>query len=126
MPSKRQSQVRHFPKAKLLLDEGLPKRNLFPRLNNFLNIRHIKNDLGFEGLKDKEVYQIANLQNRIIVTFNIKDFRPILKEGQLSIIGLSPGLTTNQVDQKLTSFLKNLKEKDFKGKFFEITGETKS
>jgi len=88
MHPKQKSSPRHSPKPKLLLDEGFPPRRSFKFLNSFFDIKHIKHDLRFEGLTDKDVYEIAKLQNRVLITFNVK-------------------------------------EKDYVGKFLEITGETK-
>lgn len=62
------------PKYKLLLDEGLPPRRYFPKLNAYYNIKHIKHDLNHAGITDKSVYQLAHDSGRLLVVFNTKDF----------------------------------------------------
>jgi hypothetical protein len=48
-----------FYKHKLLLDEGLFKRQSFPRINSRYNLKHIEHDLHKGGVSDNEVYEIA-------------------------------------------------------------------
>lgn len=128
MPPKRQNKtIRKSHKPKLLLDEGLPPRLRLHQLNqNYnYNVKHIKNDLDFGGLGDEEVYKIASKQNRILVTFNIKDFRLILNKEGSSIIAVSTRLSTEQIDIKLCSFLREIQPSQFLGKIIRISGETK-
>ena len=47
--------VHHFYKHKLLLDENMPPRLEFPRLNGLFDVKHIRDDLGSGGLLDPEV-----------------------------------------------------------------------
>jgi hypothetical protein len=46
---------RKFYKFKLLLDENMPPRKCFPRLNSRLDLKHIRDDLNQAGLKDPPV-----------------------------------------------------------------------
>jgi hypothetical protein len=46
-------------KYKLLLDENMPDRALFPRLNELFDVKHIREDLNIGGLKDPQVYFLA-------------------------------------------------------------------
>ncbi len=124
MPHNRKSIVRRKPKLKLLLDESIAPRNYFKQLNAIFNVKHIKQDLKKGGLSDPEVYKIAKEQNRILITYNVKDFRPLIESDQPSVIGLSPQLSAIQIDLKLTSFLKILKQKDLLGKFFPVPGKS--
>ncbi len=66
-----------FYRHKLLLDEGLYPRKSLKRINGRHNIKHIKHDLNKGGIKDKEIYRIARKQKRIIITYNIEDFRKL-------------------------------------------------
>ena len=126
MPRKNKTSVRRSPKIKILLDEGFPYRNKLKNLNSYFNVRHIKQDFGFEGLPDKNVYQLASKEGRILVTYNLKDFKPLVNSNQVSVIGVSATLPNQRIDQKLTSLLKKLPTGDFNGKYFSITGETKA
>src|SRR3990167_7744691 len=117
-----QKNTRHSSKLKLLFDEPLPPRQQFPKLNNYCDIKHVRNDLKQPGLTDSQVYSLANRQERLLVTFNIKHFRPMISEDQMSVIGISPNLLANQIDRKLLSFIKS---RDFtvtkqRGYYFKI------
>ena len=61
------------------------------------------------GSSDKDVYKYAIKANRILVTFNIKDFKPMLDDKTPSIIALSTNLTNNEADQKICKLLKQIK-----------------
>jgi len=83
---RRRHVVRHAPKPKLLLDEGLPPRSRFTTLNQYCNVRHIKHDYRLSGAIDSDVYKLARLEGRVLVTFNIRDFKPLLSEVGMSVI----------------------------------------
>ncbi len=111
-------------KPKLLLDEGVSKRHKFPRLNSRYDIKHIAADLRKDGSLDATVYSIAVSQKRLVVTLNVKDFIQFANKSKNSgIIGISPNLTTEQIDKKLTSLLSKSKPSDLYGKFIYISGE---
>jgi Domain of unknown function (DUF5615) len=69
---------KRFHKHKLLLDENMPPRAGFPRLNQHFDVKHVRDDLNHGALDDPEVYQLAVIQGRIVVTFNGDDFRAVL------------------------------------------------
>jgi predicted nuclease of predicted toxin-antitoxin system len=116
---------RKFYKHKLLLDEGFLLRQRLPILNSYFDVRHITVDLGHEGLRDKEVYQLGIKLKRIIVTFNDKDFRNFPQKNQISgVIGVSANLTADQIDKKLTALLIKAGKKELLGNFMYISGES--
>ena len=89
---------------KLLFDENMPHRELFPSLNKTFNIKHIAADLNLAGMPDPKVYELAVNEKRLLVTYNIKDFTKIAsKNTNTGIIGVSASLTLSQVDKKLTA-----------------------
>src|SRR5436309_9507141 len=97
---------RRFHKHKLLLDENLSPRTAFPHLNSTFDVKHVRDDLHRGGLPDPQVYYLAVKQQRILLTYNIKHFYQLagtLKDA--GIIGISPHLTSAQVDTKLTAML---------------------
>lgn len=111
-----------FYKHKLLLDEGISPRKSFRRLNNRYNIKHIKHDLHKEGIKDKEIYDIARKQKRIIITYNIEDFRHLAMQSKdTGVIGITQQLTPDQLDTKLTSLLSKNSENAFYGKYTPLS-----
>ena len=115
---------RKFLKYKLLLDEGFLFRTRLPILNSRFNVKHILGDLKTEGLPDREVYQIALSQKRLLVTFNSRDFKQFASLSKDSgVIGISQELPKDQIDKKLTALLMRSKPSDLYGKFTAITGE---
>lgn len=87
-----------FYKHKLLLDEGIFKRQSLRRVNNRYNIKHIKHDLHKGGIID--------------------DFKKLAKQSEdTGIIGSTQGLTPDQLDTKLNSLLSKSSENSFFGKY---------
>lgn len=107
-------------KCKLLLDENIPPRKNLVRLNSRFNIRHISEDYHKSGISDQEVFTIAEKEGRIIVTFNEKDFVANQRK-KSGLIALSPNLTTEEIDTKITSLLTSKKNCPFIGKYIRIT-----
>lgn len=111
-----------FFKHKLLLDEGLYSRKSLKRINSRYNIRHIRHDLNKGGIKDIEVHEIAIRQNRIIVTYNINDFRKLAKKSIKSgVIGVTQMLSPDKLDTKLNSLLSRSSEKTFYGNYTPLS-----
>lgn len=113
--------IRAHTRHKLLLDEGLPRKEAYPQANNYHNLKHIFHDIGKGGDKDKNVYAIANKEKRLVVVFNTKDFRPLISPESVSVISLSTNLTDKQVDLKLCKALRRLKPSESKGHLITIT-----
>ena len=117
MPSKKHTR------CKVLLDEGLPPRERFPQLNNLHTVRHIKHDLNKGGAKDPEIYTIAGKHGYMVVVFNTKDFEPLISNATPTVISLSTGLTTEQIDLKICSILRKLSPSQKKGHMISVTNE---
>jgi predicted nuclease of predicted toxin-antitoxin system len=116
---------KRFHKHKLLLDENMAARHTFPRLNALFDVKHIRDDLKSGGLSDPHVYLVAIKQRRLLVTYNVKDFKEMAAQSQESgVIGVSPHLSLQQIDTKLTALLLRSNEKALQGKFTPLTGET--
>ena len=111
-----------FYKHKLLLDEGIFRRQSLPRTNSRYNLKHIKNDFNKGGITDKEVYAIARKEKRIIITYNIEDFRKLAKQSKdTGIIGITQRLTPEQLHTKLNSLLSRSSENTFYGKYTSLS-----
>ena len=111
-----------FYKHKLLLDEGIHPRKSLKRTNHRYSLKHIKDDLHRGGIKDKEVYTVAREQKRIIITYNINDFRYLAtKSKDTGVIGITQGLTPDQIDTKLNSLLSKHPESYFYGKYTPLS-----
>ena len=116
---------RKLYKFKLLLDENMPPRQRFPRLNSRYDVKHIRDDLNKTGLKDPSVYELAKTLNRLIITFNGDDFRKLVGQStQTGVINVSANLRNDLIDKKLTALLTKSSPTALFGKFTDLTGET--
>jgi predicted nuclease of predicted toxin-antitoxin system len=112
-----------FYKHKILLDEHLYHRRMYPLLNERFDVKHIRDDLHLGGLPDPDVYQLALSQGRIILTKNVKDFRPLLREDSPGIIGIPETWSADRVDTKLTALLTKHGPKYFRGRIRSLSAE---
>ena len=110
----------------MLLDEQVSPRQYFPRLNERFDVKHIKHDLNLAGLPDPEVYELAVSQGRIILTKNVKDFRPLLRQDSPGIIGLPETWSLSRVDSKLTALLMKQGPNSFRGRYRSLAAEDQS
>lgn len=116
---------RKFHKYKLLLDENLPPRQIFRQLNSRYSLKHIVHDCNMEAALDPAVYNFAAKENRLIITFNDKDFKDLASKSMSSgIIGVSNNLSYEQIDKRITSLLNKSKPSKLFGKFTYISSET--
>lgn len=115
---------RKFHKHKLLLDEGFHLRTRLPILNSRFDVKHVAGDYKLTGLSDLQVYDRSEKENRLLVTYNIKDFIELAQTGsKIGIIGVSPNLSLEQIDKKLTALLMKSTKKALVGKLTIISGE---
>ena len=125
MPSRntkaKSNKAKKFTKYKLLLDEGLPPSRRFSNLNELHNVNHIKHDYGFSAIADSKVYSIAEEKQNLVVVFNTKDFRPLIKPNKPSVISLSTNLTNKEADLKICKALKNLSTSQTRGCLISIS-----
>jgi predicted nuclease of predicted toxin-antitoxin system len=118
--------IRMHTKPKLLLDENFPPRARLPKLNQRYDVKHIRDDFGFVGLKDPQVYEVAVKEHRLLVTFNPDDFRPLVENREASgVIGVSHNFTNAQIDTKLVALLRKMSRKRLYGQFHYISGESR-
>src|SRR5438874_1022188 len=110
--------VHRFYKHKVLLDEGFPPRSYFPMLNQRFDVKHVKSDLKHTGLPDDQVYALARQLQRLIITYNEKDFKPLApKSKDTGVIGVTPTTPYATVDKKLTALLTKSTPNALRGKF---------
>jgi hypothetical protein len=112
-----------FYKHKTLIDEQLLHRRLYPLLNAHFDVKHIKHDLNFAGLPDPQVYELAVKQGRIILTTNVKHFRPLLRDDCPGIIGIPGAWLPDRIDTKLTALLRNHGPAYFRGRYRSLAAE---
>src|SRR5438552_1631647 len=112
-------------KYKLLLDENMPGRDRFPRLNSRFNVRHLVLDYRKRGITDPAVYALAVQEHRLVVPFNGDDFKALATQSKdTGVISLSANLSLDHIDKKLTALLTNSAPTALLGKFTALTGET--
>lgn len=125
MPSRvtkpQRNKSRKITKYKLLLDEGLFLPKFYPKLNNFHNLKHIAHDLRRSGIKDELLYELATRENRILIVFNTKDFKTLIKKNKPSVIALSTNLSNKAADSKIFKALREMKSDRAKGYLISIT-----
>jgi predicted nuclease of predicted toxin-antitoxin system len=114
---------KRFYKHKVLLDEQVSPRQFFPELNERFDVKHIKHDLNRAGIPDAQVYALAVSQGRVILTKNVKDFRPLLEDNSPGIIGLPETWSLSQVDTKLTALLMKHGPAYFRGHYCSLAGQ---
>src|SRR5437773_1129638 len=110
-----------FYKHKVLLDENLPPRQYLPSFNERFDVKHTKHDLHHGGMDDSLIYALAVEQGRIILTINVKDFRPLLSIESPGIIGIPEAWSTDRLDTKLTSLLTRHGPNFFRGRFYPLS-----
>jgi len=109
-----------FYKHKVLLDEHMPPRQFLPRLNAHFDVKHITHDLHHGGMDDELIHELAVAQGRIILTINVKDFRPLLREDSPGVIGIPETWSTSRLDTKLTALLMRHSPNSFRGRYHPL------
>jgi hypothetical protein len=112
---------KQFYKHKLLLDEHLPPRQALSRLNARFDVKHIKHDLHHGGMDDQPIYELARSQGRLILTSNVKDFRPLLREDSPGVIGIPETWSVSRLDTKLPALLIRYSPTYFRGRYHPLS-----
>jgi hypothetical protein len=113
-----------FYKHKPLLDEQMPLRTAFPRLNERFNVKHVAMDLNKGGTKDPAVYDLAVELGRIVITQNDRHFAPLVgTQDDRGIIGIPPHWQPEQIDSKLTALLMRHGPSYFNGRLIRLGAE---
>lgn len=115
--------VQVHQRFKLLLDANIPTREHFPILNSRHDVKHLVRELKQkQNLEDPKIYELACSLERLIVTFNRKDFEPMVPNStKTGIIVVSMDVPNEQIDKKITALLSRSRRGDLFGKFYHIT-----
>lgn len=105
---------------KLLLDEMLPRRTKYPLLNCFHDVRHIVHDYKRSGSSDDEVLKLTAKEGRILVTKNIKHFRPVGAGHDVDIVGVTETIPPEELDKAIMAKLKRWAKASMSGRFTSI------
>jgi hypothetical protein len=114
---------KRFYKHKLPLDEHLPPRQRLAHLNERFDVKHIKHDLHAGGMDDAPIHELALAQQRIILTSNVRDFRPLLREHSPGVISIPETWSAERLDSKLTALLTKHGPAYFTGRVRPLAGE---
>ena len=74
-------------------------------------------------MDDDQIHQLAVAQGRIILTINVKDFRPLLREDSPGVIGIPQAWPAARVDTKLTALLIKHGAHYFRGHYRSLAAE---
>jgi hypothetical protein len=83
----------------------------------------IRQPLHLAGLPDPAIDELARKQGRIILTINVKDFRPLLREDSPGIIGIPENWSADRIDSKLTALLMRHGPNYFRGSYRALAVE---
>ena len=105
---------------KLLLDEMMPRRERFPHLNNFHDLKHIVHDMKKPGIKDSQVIMMAKRNGRILLTKNVKHFIGSCGDKKVDLIGVGDLVGFEEIDRKVSAYLRKRKTRKMTGIFQNI------
>ena len=94
---------------------------MYPLLNAHFDVKHIRDDLHLAGLPDPQVYELCRKQGRIILTTNVKDFRPLIRDDSPGVIGIPENWTEERIDSKLTALLMRHGPNYFRGRYLPLS-----
>jgi hypothetical protein len=103
--------------------EHLPPRQVLAGLNAHFDVKHISHDLHLAGLPDPEIYKLALKLGRIILTINVNDFRPLIRDDSLGVIGIPENWPAKRIDSKLTALFKREGPAYFRGRYRSLAAE---
>ncbi len=112
--------LKRHTKYRLLLDEGVHLPHIYPRLNNLHDLLHVY-QVNLKGASDEKVFSFAKHDSRMMVVFNIRDFKKFIKADSPTVISLSTKLKDEQADLKICKALKSLKPSEKTGHLISIT-----
>lgn len=102
----------------------MPPRGSFSRLNEHFDLKHVDHDLRRGGIKDAPVYALARSSGRIVITQNVKHFKPFASDrDDPGVIGVPPHWQPKQVDTQLTAVLMKHGPSFFRGRYLSLGEE---
>ena len=125
-PSRRKSpkpRRKKQTKFRLLFDENFSPKPLKRLKKAGHNIKYAGTPQRRQSLTDRQVFDWACEEKRLIVTRNTKDFRRFMqmrKATATGILSLSPNLKPQEIDKLLTNFLAKSSENKLYGEITTI------
>ena len=94
---------------RLLLDEMFPRRNTFPQLNKFHDLRHVLHDFHLPDNQDEEVVRLAKVQKRILISKNKKHMIQLCQNEQVKLICITETMEWEEIDSLIMATLRKMK-----------------
>lgn len=118
---RRTKSLKKHKKFRLLLDSAFARPEQFIKLKKKANVAHAVHDCGLSFMaEDKDIYQKACLENRLVLTINFKDFKKLVIAGKAGVMGIESGLSNKEIDELVTEFISSKNPDDFMGKAIKI------
>lgn len=92
---------------KLLLDENLPRKEIFSELNFRHDLKHVVG-LGMAGSKDPQLALEVERTGRVLITINRKDFRSLKGTHSFGLIAIDQKMSWEEADKKICAFLRRV------------------
>jgi len=94
---------------RLLLDEMFPRRNTFPQLNKFHDLKHVLHDLHLTDNQDENVVKLAKAQKRILISKNKKHMIKRCESEQVRLICITETMDWEEIDSLIMAALRKMK-----------------
>lgn len=108
-------------KWRILLDAAFAQVGYFPKLAKIANLAHCVHDCGLSPqIEDEEIFKTAMKEDRFVLTINFKDFRSLPRINKPGVIGVESQLSNEEIDAKVSDFLRDKNPSDYLGKATRI------
>jgi hypothetical protein len=84
------------------------------------DVKHIAHDYKSAGVSDDKVFGLAFRDKRILVTKNVKHFRPLLSDYKVDVIGVTEAVGPEELDKAITARLRKWGKTEMSGRFTAI------
>ena len=109
-----------FPKFRLLLDSAFAKPQVFKKLCKKASVKHIRHDFNLAPeTEDQEIYSLASQTDMFVITLDL-GFKKLAKQNAAGVLILSSGLSNEEIDNALSTFISGKNPQDFKGKATKV------
>lgn len=97
---------------RLLLDEMFPRRNAFPELNKFHDLKHVLHDFHLDDNQDKNVVKLAKTQERILISKNKKHMIELCQKENVTLVCITEIMDWEEIDSIVMAVLRKMKPSD--------------
>jgi len=109
-----------FPKFRILLDSAFAKPQVFKKLCKKASVKHIRHNFNLAPeTEDQEIYILASQKGMFVVTLDL-GFKKLAKQNAAGVLILSSGISNEEIDNKLSTFVSGKNPQDYRGKATKI------